>query len=587
MTIQRTLLISYILISLVSALLIALMIFAHFRNVLKQEIAHKLESQAITIMQQIDTTLFERLRNIDSWSHLGVMQEIRTRDVDKRLSVFLHELHKEYGGVYQELFVVNLEGQIIASSNAERIGENKRENPIWYDIALEYHRVSIETLTDDHLTMSIRVNDPFENNPMGRLCARLNWREMSNLLNESLAADSLSGEFYALLIDDKNRAIAFSSNLQDRLNRFQPISALADRQQLSGAVTAVLNFLDRKLLIGYANAKGYRSFSSLNWQVLIIQPRDLAFAPVSRVAYVVLVVLAITLFLSILASFWISAKLANPIKTLEKFTRDFRAGHAARLPEIRGSSEINALHDQFGTMIDNLEKSRRDVARVAKLAVMGEMAASMAHEVRTPLGILRSSAQILQREPELSEIGREMTDYIISETRRLNDLVNTLLECAIPREPNFTRQSIDSIIHHVIELIRSHLEQKQIDLQFDSPAEPLMLECDRDHLIQVFLNLIINAVQHVEQGGVICIKAIPGLKNLEIQVCDNGPGIADEYKHSVFDPFFTQRADGIGLGLTVVQQIVLAHHGDIVISDNQPKGCCFRLLFPYPKEKRT
>ena len=104
MTIRRTLLISYLLISLASALLIALMIFAHFRDVLRQEIEHKLESQAITIMQQIDTTLFERMQNMASWSQLDVMQEIRTRDVDKRLSHFLYELHAEYDGVTAKPF---------------------------------------------------------------------------------------------------------------------------------------------------------------------------------------------------------------------------------------------------------------------------------------------------------------------------------------------------------------------------------------------------------------------------------------------------------------------------------------------------
>jgi len=122
MTIRRTLLISYLLISLASALLIALMIFAHFRDVLRQEIEHKLESQAVTIMQQIDTTLFERMQNMASWSHLDVMQEIRTRDVDKRLSQFLHELYTEYDGVYHQLFVINQDNQVIAANQPDLIG---------------------------------------------------------------------------------------------------------------------------------------------------------------------------------------------------------------------------------------------------------------------------------------------------------------------------------------------------------------------------------------------------------------------------------------------------------------------------------
>ena len=146
MTIRRTLLISYLLISLASALLIALMIFAHFRDVLRQEIEHKLEFQAITIMQQIDTTLFERMQNMASWSHLDVMQEIRTRDVDKRLSQFLHELYLEYDGVYQQLFVINQDNQIIAASHSGYIGIPLKIPSPWLEISLEQHTFSFESL---------------------------------------------------------------------------------------------------------------------------------------------------------------------------------------------------------------------------------------------------------------------------------------------------------------------------------------------------------------------------------------------------------------------------------------------------------
>jgi signal transduction histidine kinase len=235
---------------------------------------------------------------------------------------------------------------------------------------------------------------------------------------------------------------------------------------------------------------------------------------------------------------------------------------------------------QFTLMIDSLEQSRQDVARVAKLAIIGEMAASMAHEVRTPLGILRSSAQMLQREPCLSSVGLEMTDFILSETTRLNELITTLLACSRPRAPQFIKQDFHSIIEHCTELLQSQADERGVQLSLQLNAPTALLACDRDHCIQVLLNLIINALQHVQPLGRVQISTALQPPYLKICVSDDGVGISDDNKANVFDPFFTQRQEGIGLGLTVVQQIVLAHHGKIFVTDSDWGGAQFHVLLP-------
>jgi len=283
-----------------------------------------------------------------------------------------------------------------------------------------------------------------------------------------------------------------------------------------------------------------------------------------------------------------SAKISRPIVKLADFTRDVMQGISVIPPQLKASDEINQLSSQFSQMIDNLEQSRQDVERVAKLAVIGEMAASMAHEVRTPLGILRSSAQMLQRETGLSEIGKEMSEFILSETKRLNDLVTTLLECARPRPPQFIEHDIHEILQHTQELLQSRLDHHQVTVTLQFFSDEARILCDRDQLMQVFLNLLINAIQHIACGGRIdLISRIAG-RYIEICVCDNGTGISDAHKKKVFDPFFTRRQDGIGLGLTVVQQIILAHHGKIFVTDSSDGGACFHVQLPleYFKEKQ-
>lgn len=195
-------------------------------------------------------------------------------------------------------------------------------------------------------------------------------------------------------------------------------------------------------------------------------------------------------------------------------------------------------------------------------------------------------AEVIDRDDvrdRLTDIGREMIEFIISETDRLNALVTTLLNSARPRLPAFARNDIHRIIEHTVELLSAKAAGKGITLatRFDA-AEPI-ISCDRDQLIQVFLNLIMNAIQHTPEGGRIEIATRFRSSSVEVSVCDNGPGIPCAEREKVFEPFVTRREGGIGLGLTVVQQIVLAHKGRIVAVDNLGGGACFRVYLPLKK----
>jgi signal transduction histidine kinase len=591
MTIRHTLLLSYLLISVTSALLITAMIFTHFREILSTEIEHKLTSQAATIMQQIDTTLFERMENIVIWHDLAVMQEIRVQDVDKRLSQFLKDSKIGYKGVYQHLFVTDNKHKVISASDSPLIGSFYQPLKSWLNVTLNNHVISFEpaNILQNQLTLSLAIPDAFQKGDLGRLYVAVDWQEMQRLLDAALPFSSAQLPSYALLLDAENRVIATSSGLNQESFLFYKLPPhWSLLKKTTGTLKIQAEFLNYKsVLIGYARSQGHRAFKGLGWRVLILQPSESAFAPIWNLWLAILLFLCLTLLLGILVSVWMSAKIARPIVKLADFTHDFMLGKTVTLPQINASDEINLLSSQFSQMIANLEQSRQDVERIAKLAVIGEMAASMAHEVRTPLGILRSSAQMLQRETGLSEIGLEMSEFILSETKRLNDLVTTLLECARPRPPQFTEHNIHEIIEHTLELLQSRLDNHQVTvtLRFDSQSGKLF--CDRDQLMQVFLNLIINAIQHIACGGRIDLHSQIDEKQLEVCVCDDGAGISDENKKKVFDPFFTRRQEGIGLGLTVVQQIIFAHHGKIFVSDSPYGGACFHIQLPIYNSEET
>ena len=201
----------------------------------------------------------------------------------------------------------------------------------------------------------------------------------------------------------------------------------------------------------------------------MIEPTTVSFGPIWALLWAMLGVLLVTL----LTGLWISSRLANriasPIVALTAFTRGFRQGQAT-LPAMpaRAIAEVDELHHAYAEMIQALEQSREQIVRAGKLAVVGEMAAIMAHEVSTPMGILRSSAQLLQRQPDLDERQRELIGFIFSETERLNRLVTMLLECARPNPPDFMSHDLLEIIDSVLSLLESRAERSGVTLSRQS-----------------------------------------------------------------------------------------------------------------------
>jgi two-component system, NtrC family, sensor histidine kinase HydH len=216
---------------------------------------------------------------------------------------------------------------------------------------------------------------------------------------------------------------------------------------------------------------------------------------------------------------------------------------------------VQELSLAFEKMIQDLKKTQADLTRAAKLAVVGEMSAAMSHEVRTPLGILRSSADLLMREPKLSVEGKEVLGFIISETERLNKLVSSLIDAARPRQPALTKVNLVDIVHHVIALLKSQAQQKEIQVLFAS-VDKMPALVDADQMTQVLMNLIMNAIQILPDKGKIEVHLTENVDHIILDVLDNGPGIVSENQAQIFEPFFTQRAGGVGLGLAVVKQIV-------------------------------
>ena len=539
--------------------------------------------------------LFQHLLNVYDWSHLEIMQQARIGDVDKRLSEFLKELKIGHGGVYDQVFLTDRDGRVVAATDPAWIGQAFQRQPVWLKAKLPVGEVFLDPLEIKppyeraRLRIHAQVDDVYTKGKLGDLYGLFDWGEIFRVFDQASGASlSMNQERLVVLLDEEGRIIAASKPLRERALLFSDkLAAWRDRQGSQGAFTrdgAPLGVSE--VLVGYAGSRGYQGLRGLGWSLMVIEPSSLAFAPIEWLRWAFLLLLMATAAVAGTFAHRIAARIAQPILKLTEITRTFmQTGKTPVLIPVKDKGEVGELANTFTRMIEDLERSREQLVRAAKLAVVGEMAAIMAHEVRTPLGVLHSSAQMLQREQGLSPEGQEMAGFVLSETGRLNRLITTLLECARLRPPSFQPHEVHVILQRVLDLLSAQAQKKGVRLRTEFQADAPMLLCDEEQLMQVFLNLVLNALQMLPQGGEIAIRTRAGREVFIIEVADNGPGIPTEKRQRVFDPFFTTREGGIGLGLTVVQQIVQAHGGAISLHADVLGGACFRIRLPHDMER--
>jgi signal transduction histidine kinase len=209
------------------------------------------------------------------------------------------------------------------------------------------------------------------------------------------------------------------------------------------------------------------------------------------------------------------------------------------------------------------------------LKEMNLAAAGLAHETRNPLNIIRGLAHIISRQPEAAPEIQQKSREIINEADKVAAQLNEFINYSRPREVRRSVLGINSLINEVVRALGYDLEEKNIRLEVQ--GDPLTIEADEQMLRQALFNLLLNAIQAVDRGGEIrVVVQRQNASEASLDVRDNGPGVPSDRRTEIFKPYFTMQKTGTGLGLAVVQQIVLAHGWEIECLANEPKGAIFR-----------
>ncbi len=255
--------------------------------------------------------------------------------------------------------------------------------------------------------------------------------------------------------------------------------------------------------------------------------------------------------------------------------------------EIRRRAEAyQVLAEQLTETNRRLAQAQDEARRSERLAALGQMSAGLAHEIRNPLGVIRGSAEMLNQKLQQSNpLASELAGYILSEVNRLSALVARFLDFARPMSLELAPGNLAEVMDRALEAVRAQRPETKIQVErvYASSLPPLPM--DEQLSEQVFVNLALNAYDAMEtQGGKLHIEISPaqhaGMAGVEVIILDTGPGIPPELSQQIFNPFFTTKKSGVGLGLAIVSKIVDEHHGSLRVESEPGRGACFRVFFP-------
>lgn len=250
--------------------------------------------------------------------------------------------------------------------------------------------------------------------------------------------------------------------------------------------------------------------------------------------------------------------------------------------EKRRRAELQKTTHELSKVYQELQDSFEQVRRADRLSAVGQLAAGLAHEIRNPLASIDGAAEVLQGGAE-GEVKSETLRIIRQECARLNRLLTSLLDFARPRPPEWQLVDVTKVLQDVADLV-SHSAKPEVRFEVQAPEKLAKLVCDQEQLKQVLLNLAINAAQAMSHGGRVTLSAYEKPGGVFIQVSDEGEAAPPEVLGRIFDPFYTTKETGTGLGLAVAYQIVTRHGGTITAHRNPDKGMTFQVFLPQGAE---
>jgi two-component system NtrC family sensor kinase len=342
--------------------------------------------------------------------------------------------------------------------------------------------------------------------------------------------------------------------------------------------------------------------------VAILQQMSFAEEEIRKAKWTIFITILILIGGTVVSILFVTRKwITLPISQLMDGIKQMAKGQLNTRIDMKRKDEISELAQAFNQMAMDLQKAQEKMIQEAdtklelerslrhsdKLATIGQLASELAHEIGTPLNIISGRAELMQRRLEDKEESRKNLDVILLQTGRITKIIQQLLGFVRKKRPERTTLNIGALLEGALEFLEPQIQKQKVQVVMDIKEGLPSVIGDPDQLQQVFLNLLLNAVQSMPEGGVLRLSTSPkwiskeGLEEeqrqyVEVWVEDTGVGMEKEVMENIFQPFFTTKDNekGTGLGLTVSQGLVQDHEGWIEAKSEMGKGSVFKVYLP-------
>ncbi len=345
----------------------------------------------------------------------------------------------------------------------------------------------------------------------------------------------------------------------------------------------------------------YRHIPVPNWGLVAKQDLTEAFAPVEKLKNRVIVLIFFCIIIVIAVGVSFANRLTQPILQLAQGAKSIASGNLDHRISVASQNEVGVLAGEFNQMAARLKESYSNLEqkvdertsqllRAERLAAVGELAAEVAHEINNPLGGLRNFASMLENEPENVQQTKKYATLMLEGLKRVEMIVKRLLTFSRPYTLQMRENDVNAMVNSSLEFIEHRIEPDQVLIQkeFHDALPPVVV--DADHVSQALINIMVNALDSMPNGGKLTIKTSVCESHREcvsVLISDTGCGIPDGIAGKIFEPFFTTKnkegEKGLGMGLAISKRIIEDHQGKIRVESKAGQGTTFSVCLPCSK----
>ncbi len=531
----------------------------------------------------------------------GVRGEALLTELQKEESyhTLTHQLNlvKETYGVYDKVQIADaLTGIIIVSTRKEDIGMDISMHNAFTNVTQTGSHEAINIVKDQvsgnvELLVSHAIYRPDDEYKLSSvLIMHINPDDLIKPMLHTGGGLGQTGE--ALLVNyDVKILTALKFPLADGTTalpleyqiKAKPATLAAQGEE--GIITAE-DYRGKKVLAAFRHA---RFTSELGWGLVIKRDMAEVFAPVRESIYYRILIGSICASLMFILTTLIARSLTRPIQSLSKAVQSMKEGNLNVQAHITTHDEVSTLASSFNVMVHSLKQTQEELVRKEKFATIGRISGSIAHDVRHPLATIKNSAYFLNmtlKDP--NEKTKKHLKLIDSEVAHANEIITSLMRLSELKKPEKSKTNISEFVREYFSEFPLP-EHIKLVTEVDNKYPDILV--DQSHLKQVFTNLASNAVQAMPEDGKLIVKTrrVRPSASAESQECegdfveisfaDTGSGIRKDTLDKVFEPFYTTKTKGIGLGLSIVNDIITANDGNITVESEEGKGSTFKMMF--------